>query len=268
MQQLLNFFFKNRTTILFLILFLIAFTLTTQAHDYHKAKFINSANQISGRIHGIFAKIGDYFYLKEENTLLLEENNRLKSKVFNTQNKQFENLITEEKFRLTPALVNKNSYRYLDNYITIDKGEHIGIKEDFGVISAKGIVGIVDKTSAKYARVLSILNTKSKINAKLKQSNHFGTLGWDGVHHNIVQLNDVQDLAAISVGDTIVTSGFSYTFPENIPIGAVESYQLNDTKDLYIINVRLFNDMTNLRHVHVINNLDFKELQTLNPINE
>lgn len=268
MQQLLNFFFKNRTTLLFLILFLIALTLTTQAHDYHKAKFINSANQISGSIHGIFAKIGDYFYLKEENALLLEENNRLKSRVFNTQNKQLKNLITEEKFRVTPALVNKNSYRYLDNYITIDKGEQDRIKEDFGVISAKGIVGVVDKTSAKYARVLSILNTKSKINAKLKQNNHFGTLGWDGVHHNIVQLNDIQDLAIINVGDTIVTSGFSYTFPENIPIGAVESYHLNDTKDLYIINVRLFNDMTNLRHVHVINNLDFKELQTLNPINE
>ena len=268
MQQLLNFFFKNRTTVLFLILFLVAFTITTQSHDYHKSKLFNSSNQISGSIHGVFSSIGNYFNLKQENALLLEENNRLKSRVFNTQNKQLKNLITEEKFRVTPALVNKNSYRYLDNYITIDKGEQDRIKEDFGVISAKGIVGVVDKTSAKYARVLSILNTKSKINAKLKQNNHFGTLGWDGVHHNIVQLNDIQDLAIINVGDTIVTSGFSYTFPENIPIGAVESYHLNDTKDLYIINVRLFNDMTNLRHVHVINNLDFKELQTLNPINE
>ena len=86
-------------------------------------------------------------------------------------------------------------------------------------------------------------------------------MGWDGINHNIVQLNDVQDLAVIAVGDTIVTSGFSYTFPENIPIGAVESYKLNDTKDLYIINVKLFNDMTNLRHVHVIENLDIDELQ-------
>ena len=93
-------------------------------------------------------------------------------------------------------------------------------------------------------------------------------MGWDGINHDIVQLNDIQDLAEIAVGDTIVTSGFSYTFPENIPIGAVESYKLNDTKDLYIINVKLFNDMTNLRHVHVIENLDIDELQTLNPTNE
>jgi len=268
MQQLLNFFFKNRSTILFLILFLISFALTTQAHDYNKTKVINSAYQISGSIHGAFSKIGDYFYLKEENNLLLEENNRLKSLAFNTKTEQIESINVQKQFRLRPALVNKNSYRFLENYITIDKGEKDSIKEDFGVVTAKGIVGVIDKTSQKYARILSILNTKSKINAKLKKNNHFGTLGWDGEHPNIVQLNDVQDLAEITVGDTIVTSGFSYTFPENIPVGVVKSYLLNDTKDLYIINVELFNDMTNLRHVHVIENLDFTTLNSLNPSNE
>ena len=268
MQQLLNFFFKNRITVLFLILFLVALTITTQSHDYHKSKLLNSSNQISGSIHGVFSSIGNYFNLKQENALLLEENNRLKSQVFNSKIKIIDTLEIEKKFKLTPSLVNKNSYQYLENYITLDIGENDGIKEDFGVITSKGIVGIIDQTSSKYARVLSILNTKSKINAKIKQSNHFGTLGWDGINHNIVQLNDIQDLAVIAVGDTIVTSGFSYTFPENIPIGAVESYKLNDTKDLYIINVKLFNDMTNLRHVHVIENLDIDELQTLNPANE
>ena len=268
MQQLLNFFFKNRTTVLFLILFLVAFTITTQSHDYHKSKLLNSSNQISGSIHGVFSSIGNYFNLKQENTLLLEENNRLKSQVFNSKIEIIDALEFEKKFKLTPALVNKNSYQYLENYITLDIGRDDGVKEDFGVITSKGIVGIIDQTSSKYARVISILNTKSKINAKLKQSHHFGTLGWDGINHDIVQLNDIQDLAEIAVGDTIVTSGFSYTFPENIPIGAVESYKLNDTKDLYVINVKLFNDMTNLRHVHVIENLDIDELQTLNPANE
>lgn len=268
MQQLLNFFFKNRTTVLFLILFLVAFTITTQSHDYHKSKFLNSSNQISGSIHGVFSSVGNYFNLKKENTILLEENNRLKTFVFNSKTGSLDTANIENKFKLTPAIVHKNSYRYLENYITLNIGENEGIKEDFGVITSKGIIGIIDQTSSNYSRVLSILNTKSKINAKLKNSNHFGTLGWDGVHHNSVQLNDIQDLAKIAVGDTIVTSGFSYTFPENIPIGRVASYELNATKDLYIINVQLFNDMTNLRHVHVIENLDIEELETLNPANE
>jgi rod shape-determining protein MreC len=137
-----------------------------------------------------------------------------------------------------------------------------------GVITSKGLVGIIDKTSSKYARVISILNIKSKINAKLKKSNHFGTLEWNGKNHRSVQLHDIQDLVKLVKGDTVVTSGYSSVFPENIPIGRIESFQLNETKDLYIINVVLFNDMTNLRHVHIIENLDLEQLKTLKVKNE
>jgi rod shape-determining protein MreC len=49
-----------------------------------------------------------------------------------------------------------------------------------GVINDLGIVGIVDNTSPKFATVVSILNVKSQINAKIKKSNHFGSLVWNG----------------------------------------------------------------------------------------
>ena len=84
----------------------------------------------------------------------------------------------------------------------------------------------------------------------------------------LVQLHDIQDLVKLVKGDTVVTSGYSSVFPENIPIGRIESFELNDTKDLYIINVVLFNDMTNLRHVHIIENLDLEQLKTLKVKNE
>ena len=162
----------------------------------------------------------------------------------------------------------KNTYAFPKNYLTLNKGQEDLLREDLGVITSKGVVGIIDKTSSKYARVISMLNIKSKINAKLKKSNHFGTLEWDGESPNTVQLYDIQDLVKLSEGDTVVTSGYSSIFPENIPIGAIKSYELNDTKDLHIIQVNLFNDMTNLRHVHIIENLDKEELHTLNSQNE
>jgi rod shape-determining protein MreC len=40
-----------------------------------------------------------------------------------------------------------------------------------GVINSLGIVGI-ENTSPNYATVISILNKKSQINAKIKKSNH------------------------------------------------------------------------------------------------
>ena len=48
--------------------------------------------------------------------------------------------------------MNKNSYQYLENYITLDIGENDGTMKILELLS-KGIVGI-HQTSSKYARVL------------------------------------------------------------------------------------------------------------------
>jgi rod shape-determining protein MreC len=59
-----------------------------------------------------------------------------------------------------------------------------------GVINSLGIVGIIENTSPNYATVISILNKKSQINAKIKKSNHFGSLIWNGKSTGFVQLVD------------------------------------------------------------------------------
>ena len=264
MQQLFNFFIKNKTFVLFLLLFSYALSLTIQSHEYHRSKFINSSNQITGGVYGTFHGITQYFNLKQENQLLLEENSLLKMMVFSHENLDPVDSLLEFKYDLHPSLVYKNSYALPNNYLTLNKGRNDSIKEDFGVITSKGIVGIIDATSKNYSRVLSILNTNSRINVKLKKTNYFGILSWDGKSPEITQLKDVQDLVKLSIGDTIVTSGYSSTFPSNIPVGSIDSYRLNDTEDLYIIGVKLFNDMRNLEHVYIIENTDLNELRALN----
>ena len=132
-----------------------------------------------------------------------------------------------------------------------------------GVITAKGILGIVENTSANYAAVQSILNTSSIINAKIKNSEHFGSLIWDQQRYNVLQLQDVPRLVSLSVGDTIVTGGSSSIFPENIPIGVIQKFDLNNSKSFYNIDVKLFNDMTNLKNVYIINNIHREEIEKL-----
>lgn len=268
MQQIINFLIRNKTFLLFLLLFCVSLFFTFQSHSYHKSKFINSANFLTGGIYESANNIGQYFDLKEENQKLLEENNRLKSILFN-QEEEFTNIsnldtILTNNYNFTTAQVTKNSYSATNNYLTINKGERDSIKQDFGVITSNGIVGIIDNTSRKYARVLSILNTNSRVNAQLKNTNHFGTLKWDGVSPKIIQLTDIQGLAKITVGDTITTSGNSTIFPKDIPVGEIISFKLNETEDVYNINVKLFNDMTNIRHVSVIKNKDANEISILN----
>lgn len=272
MQQIINFLIKNKNFLLFLLLFCVSLFFTFQSHSYHKSKFINSANFLTGGIYESVNGIGQYFNLKEENQKLLEENNRLKSILFNEDEdlKESFNLDSSlaKQFRLTAAQVYKNSYSATNNYLTINKGERDSIKEDFGVITSKGIVGIIDNTSNKYARVLSVLNSNSRVNAQLKNSNHYGTLKWDGDSPQNVQLVDIPKQAPITIGDSIITGGLSTIFPKGIPIGSVISYKLDQTENYYNVEVSLFNDMTNIGHVYIIENKDADEINTLNNPNE
>jgi len=167
-------------------------------------------------------------------------------------------------YKLTAAQVYKNSFSATNNYLTINKGERDSIKQDYGVITSKGIIGIIDNTSNKYARVMSVLNTNIRVNAKLKKTNHFGTLTWNSKSPEFVQLIDLPKQAPVAVGDTIITGGLSTIFPKGIPIGEIVSFKIDDTENYFEIDIKLFNDMTNIGHVYIIENLDFEEISTLN----
>ena len=83
MQQLFNYFIKNKTFVLFLLLFTIAITLTVKSHEFHRTKLFNSSNYVVGSVYELSNSISQYFHLAEENKLLLEENSKLKSNLFN-----------------------------------------------------------------------------------------------------------------------------------------------------------------------------------------
>lgn len=271
MRQILIFFVKNKTFLWFLLLFLIAISLTIQSHSYHRSTFINSANFLTGGIYKSVNNMSQYFGLRKENEILLEENNRLKTLLFNSDEESEIDvalLNSNSNYKLIPAQVYKNSYSLSNNYLTINKGNRDSILEDYGVITSNGIIGIVDRTTRKYARVMSVLNTNVSINAQLKNTNHFGPLTWDGNSPEIVQLKDIPKQAPTVVGDTIITSGRSTIFPKGIPVGTILSFQLDETENYYQIEIKLFNDMTNIGHVHIIQNLDKPEIEQLNSPNE
>lgn len=268
MQQIINFIIRNKTFLLFLLLFSISILFTIQSHSYHKSKFINSANFLTGGVYNTVNNISVYFSLKSQNQILSEENNRLKSLLYNSENKTDSSYIDSVSFntqyRFTPANIIRNSYAAADNMLLINKGTNDSVKQDFGVITSKGILGIIDETSNNYATVISILNTtNSSISAKLKKTNHYGSLTWDAKDPSITQLVDIAKIAKIEIGDTIVTSGLSSIFPKDIPVGTVEDFKLDNAENYYEIEVKLFNDMTSIEHVYVIENIDAKEITNL-----
>ena len=267
MQQIFNFIFKNSTRLLFLLLLIISLTLTIQSHSYHRSTVVNSANIVSGSVYEEVNQVNTYFSLKEQNDKLAKENASLRKILFN-QKDSVSTLVKDSikgynKIDVIQSRVVNNCYNTSENYLTINSGSLQGIKEDMGVINSQGIVGIIEKTSPKYATVLSVLNVKSQINAKVKRTNHFGSLIWNAKNAGYVQLIDIPRLASVKKGDTVVTGGRSTIFPENIPVGIIDKVYKDTETNYFTLNVRLFNDMTNLNHVYIISNKESEEINKL-----
>ncbi|MEO2061296.1 MULTISPECIES: rod shape-determining protein MreC [Mesonia] len=268
MQQIVNFLIRYKNTLLFLLLLFLAIFFTVQSHSYHKSKFINSANFLTGGVYNWVNDIDEYFNLKEYNNRLVEENKYLRSRLGELNAKNLDTIYQDTSsfdnpYQFTSAKVIRNQFSHIDNYILVDKGEKDSIHSDLGVITSRGIVGIVEESSRNFSRVISILNTNSSISVQLKNTNHFGSLLWNGKNPNIVQLEEVPRLAPVKKGDTITTDGRSYIFPKGIPVGVVDNFELDVNQSYYKINVRLFNDMTNVGYVYIIDNQNLEELQSL-----
>ncbi|PKB17132.1 rod shape-determining protein MreC [Flavobacterium sp. 5] len=267
MQQIFSFIIKNSNRILFLLLLGISLSLTIQSHSFHRSKVISSANFLSGGVYERINSMEEYFHLKEQNDQLALENANLKSLLFKTKDSaEIPNLDSLKGVLPKDIIVSKvihNSFNVYENFLTLNSGAKEGVKSDMGVINSLGIVGIIDNVSTNYSTVISILNTKSQINAKIKSSDHFGTLKWDGKSTGFVQLIDVPRLASVKKGDTIVTGGQSVIFPENIGIGTISKLETDSETHYYTITVKLFNDMTNLGHVYIIKTENSEEIKNL-----
>jgi len=256
MEYLFLLLYKNRHNLLFFLLLGISLTLSIQSHSYHKSKIISSANFLIGFVYQNIDDLNKYLNLASQNEVIAQENARLMSILFkkqeNAKKPKIDSIFGINEKDIVLSKVVHNSYNSLENYLTIDSGAKQNIESDMGVINDLGIVGIIDKTSPNFATITSILNVKSLINAKIKKSNYFGTLIWNGKNTGFVQLIDIPRSASIRKGDTIVTGGVSYIFPENIDIGIVD--KIDKQNNYFVVNIKLFNDMTNLGYVYVLKN--------------
>lgn len=268
MQQIINFFIRNRYLLLFLLLEIIALIFIIQSRTYHKSKFITSSNSIIGEIYTKTNNLSNYFSLAKENQKLADENTYLRnllSKKKITTDSVFNHVIDtvyHQEYHYITAKVINNSYSKRNNFLTINKGLKHGIQKDMGVILPNGVVGIIQNVSDNFATILSLLNENSKINVGVKNNNHFGTLSWNGKTYEEAQLLDFPRRAALKIGDTIVTGGKSVLFPEGIPVGVIKSFNLRNNY-YENITVTLFTDMSNLGYVYIVNNIDKNEIENL-----
>ena len=263
MRNLLNFFLKYNYWFLFILLEVISFALLFRFNNYQGSAFFTSSNQVAGMVYEAANNVTGYFHLKSINDDLVQENVELELQIERLRSVLME--LTADSvgiervkadalkgYDIYRANVINNSLTHVDNYITLDKGENDGIRPEMGVINGSGVVGIVYHTSANYSVIIPILNSKSSVSCKIKRSDYFGFLKWEGGSSEYATVKDMPRHSLFSLGDTIVTSGHSAVFPGGIPIGTVED--ISDSHDglSYLLKVKLFTDFGRLNDVRVI----------------
>ncbi len=258
----------------FLILELLAGIMLFRYNHYQQSVWLTQANAVVGRVLEWKAGMLSYVGLGKRNAELTERNivlqmeaTRLRRELGAAQpdSTDTDSLRAEalNGARLIPAQVVANSVRRDDNYLTINRGSADGVCPEMGVLSGTGIVGIVGKTSPHYALVMSVLNTQSSISCRLRGTEYFGYLHWQGGSPLRAYIDDIPRHARFEVGDEVETSGYSSVFPAGIFVGRVA--KISDSADglAYRLEVELSTDLANVRDVCIIVRDDAEELDSM-----
>ncbi len=243
-------------------------------NPYQHHVYLTSAGSITSSIHEGASNISSYFHLRKINNDLQLHTSSLELEILELRNKlqYYEEkydvdsaLIPDQssQFNFIQAHVIKNSTNNPHNYITINKGANDSIKPEMGVIDHNGVVGKIDVVGKNNARVISLLNPNIKLSCCINGTQNTGSLIWDGIDPEYAILEELPRHTVYKKGDTIITSGYSSSFPYGIPVGIIVSDHKTKEGDFQRLKIKLTANFTKLSDVRVIINYMASELDSL-----
>lgn len=272
MNNLINFLLKHYHWFIFIFLVIMSIMMLLRDNPYQQSVYLTSANSVSATVYEGMSSVTGYIALKDINEDLQERNALLEMEVIKLRNEinEYKMQLPDsgmqprlQHFNFIVAHVISNSIAQPNNYITINRGSLDGIKPEMGVVDQNGIVGIVNVTGDHSARIISLLNPQMRLSCKLKNSEYFGSLVWDGGSPQYAILEELPKHLKYANGDTIITSGYSSVFPEGIIVGVVEGRARQLTDSFVSLKVRLTTNFSQLSTVRVISNDMREELKAL-----
>lgn len=261
MRNLLDFFIKNSSWFIFVFYMILSSILLFNNNPFQQSIYLTSANSVCSSVYSGISNITSYFYLRDINDELQKQNAALEIEVVSLKNiieeYKLQNLDSAAMIQQYDVIVSRvisNSISNQQNYITINKGALDGISSEMGVIDQNGVVGIVNVTADHTARIISLLNPNLRLSCKVKGSDFFGSLVWDGKSPYYAILEEMPRHVKFEKGDTIITSGYSAVFPEGINVGIIDEQLSTGGDNFYSLRIKLLTDFTQLSNVRVIKN--------------
>lgn len=273
MRNLLAFILGYSKWFVFAFYVIASIILLIDSNAYQQSVYLTSANSVTGGMTSGWSEITGYFHLKSINESLQKSNADLQNEVLNLRSRLsemeaagYDSLFDgryHDRFGYVSAAVINNNTRHPKNYFTINRGSSDGLQPGMGVVDQNGVVGIVNVTGEHISRVISLLNETQHFSVKLKGTGYIGSLSWHGGDAGVAYVDEIPRHAQYHIGDTIVTSGFSTTFPEGIPVGVVMNRVRGRDDSFFAFKVRLMSDFKSLGTVRVIKDIYKNEIDSL-----
>ncbi|MEL6534436.1 MAG: rod shape-determining protein MreC [Bacteroidota bacterium] len=276
MQQLFGFIYRNRSLFTFLLLLSIGFFLVFRFNDYPGAVYFHTSNRVSGQLLDSRQGVMDFFGLREVNQTLAEENAQLRQALLaplavtagtgRAIPTMAESLPGQ--FRFIPAKVINNSWNRFRNYLTLNKGAKDGLEPGMAVMGTHGVVGQVKYVSQNFATVISLLYTDWEVSSTLASIGSNCSVSWSGADPLKANVLYLPLHTQLTVGDTVVTSGYNAVFPSGMPIGTVSAFEQTTDANFFDVTIDLVTDFQALRYVYVVENSYLPEQDSLQQLTD
>lgn len=272
MQKKSNIYTILANTAVFIFLEIAALNMLSSSSSVQNFFITRNLQGLAGRFWGISESVSRYFTLPKENKELADDIFELNKKISKmTRALEIAKLdslaridmeLASDKFKFMPAAVVKNSLNKQHNYLIIGKGSDDGVRPQSGIITADGVVGIIDAVSRHYSYAISFLNSELSISARIGNDGAAGPMVWDGKHIDGALLREIPLQYKFDEGDTVYTSGYSSIFPPDIPLGVTGDTRIVNGAT-YEVKIKLFQDFSALRYVTIVTNSDIQEIEDL-----
>ena len=195
-------------------------------------------SRMADAVNGFVSVFTEYDELVEENKQLRDTIESMKNDAADNEVLQKENQWLKDylefhsqnpDFVLTDADIISHEAGNFSTVLTLSKGKVHGIKMNMPVITANGALGYVSEVGLDWCRVVSIIETSSKVGVYTDRSGVIGTV--EGNLELRAEGKCLMSYAAdadIKVGDRVYTSGTGSIYPGGLFIGRIVSIEADE----------------------------------------
>jgi rod shape-determining protein MreC len=158
----------------------------------------------------------------------------------------------QDQYDLEAARVIARSPNNWYKMITIDKGSNQGIAAGMPVINPTGLVGRVVNVSTNSAQIWLIADREMAVGAILQETRETRGIVEGMGDKGMLRMINIPYYSEVRVGENVVTSGLSETYPPGIHIGSIETVERESNGLVISATVKPSVDFDKLEEVLVI----------------